>query len=220
MLDIGCGPAALVPHVAQVGAHYTGIDLSPQMIAHARRRYGAQGRFLVADARDLPSCPKLQPASFDAAVFLLSVQNIDPLEDALRSAAWALRPGGRLVLLIMHPCFRIPRQSGWSYDAGRKLRSRRVDRYLSPLPIPLRPPSSGRGAPAYSFHRPLAAYINGLAACGLLLDALDEIPDLPGGGTHDEPRAAAEFPLFLAMRAVRSAGQVGRSAPPPLRSNE
>ena len=43
---------------------------------------------------------------------------VDPLEPALASAAWALRPGGRLALLLTHPCFRIPRQSGWGWDEG------------------------------------------------------------------------------------------------------
>jgi hypothetical protein len=44
------------------------------------------------------------------------------------SAAWALQPGGRLVLLLTHPCFRIPRQSNWDWDQGSRLRYRRVDR--------------------------------------------------------------------------------------------
>lgn len=202
LLDIGCGPAPLAPYVIRAGAAYTGVDLSPRMVAHARERQGRHSRILVADALDLAACDELRAGSFDATAFLLSIQNMDPLEPALASAAWALRPGGRLALLLTHPCFRIPRQSGWGWDEGRKLRYRRVDRYLTPLRIPLRPPSSGRGAPASSFHRPLAAYVNGLAACGLVLDSMREV-SRPSGRRAPPPEARAddEFPLFLALRA-------------------
>jgi hypothetical protein len=37
-----------------------------------------------------------------------------------------------MVLLLTHPCFRVPRQSGWGWDEQRKLQYRRVDRYLTP----------------------------------------------------------------------------------------
>lgn len=204
LLDIGCGPAPLAPHAARAGAAYTGVDLSPRMVDHAMARHARAGRLLVADARDLAACPTLAAGAFDAAVFLLSLQNIDPLEPALASAAWALRPGGRLVLLLTHPCFRIARQSGWGWDEGRKLRYRRLDRYLTPLRVPLRPPSSGRGAPVPTFHRPLGDYVNGLASCGLLVDAIRELASPPArGAAPAEARAEAEFPLFLALRARR-----------------
>ena len=58
-----------------------------------------------------------------------------------------------------------------------------------------------------SFHRPLSTYVNGLSAEGFAVDAMLEIPD-----TLDERRpaadragnrAAAEIPLFLALRARR-----------------
>jgi SAM-dependent methyltransferase len=205
ILDIGCGPAPLAPYVARTGASYTGVDLSPRMVAHARARHGRNAHIVVGDALNLATCGSLRAGSFDAAVFLLSLQNIDPLEPALASAAWALRPGGQLAMLLTHPCFRIPRQSGWGWDEGRQLRYRRVDRYLTPLRIPLQPPSSGRAAPAASFHRPLAAYVNGLADCGFALDGMREIRGRAGRRAPPaEARADEEFPLFLALRARKA----------------
>jgi hypothetical protein len=56
----------------------------------------------------------------------------------LRSAAWLLRPRGRLAILMTHPCFRVPRQSGWRWDASRRLQYRRVDRYLTKLDVPIK----------------------------------------------------------------------------------
>jgi SAM-dependent methyltransferase len=212
LLDIGCGPAPLAPAVVRAGARYTGIDVSPRMVARAKARHGNNARILEADAQRLATCGALVGGSFDAAVFLLSLQNMDPLAPTLESAAWALRPGGRLVLLLTHPCFRIPRQSGWGWDENRKLRYRRVDRYLTPLRIPLRPPSSGQGAPVPSFHRPLAAYVNGLAACGLALDVMRELPGpAPRSAARAEAEADAEFPLFLGLRARKGEPMPGVS---------
>ena len=206
VLDVGCGPGVLAPHVAAAGAHYTGVDASPRLVRFARRHHGAHGRFLVGDATRLGDSADVKAAAFDAAAFLLSIQDIDPLEDALACAAWALRPGGRIVLLMMHPCFRIPRQSGWGWDAGRRLRYRRIDRYLAPLAVPMKGYAGGRGV-TRSYHRPLCAYVNGLAAHGLFVDCVREVPTFkapaPGPHARAERRAAEEIPLFLALRAVK-----------------
>jgi SAM-dependent methyltransferase len=138
VLDLGCGPGVLAPHVARAGARYTGVDASRKLITFARRHHALEGRFLSADATGPELLRQIDARSFDAVTFLLSVQDIDPLEDVLRNAATALREGGRAVMLMTHPCFRIPRQSGWGWDPGRKLRFRRVDSYLTPNAVPMK----------------------------------------------------------------------------------
>src|SRR5919197_4909735 len=138
VLDIGAGHGVLAGYVLDEGASYTGVDLSPRLIEAARRTYGKSARFYVADAADLRSVTELRPESFDAAVFLLSIQDIEELDRAIASTAGLLVPGGRLVILMTHPSFRIPRQSGWGWDEGRKLRYRRVDRYLTALAVPMK----------------------------------------------------------------------------------
>ncbi|HVH11451.1 MAG TPA: methyltransferase domain-containing protein [Longimicrobium sp.] len=204
VLDIGCGPGVLAPHLARAGARCTGVDASRRLVRFARQHHGASGRFVVGDATRLAASTELQAGGFDAAVFLLSIQDIDPLEDALASAAWALRDGGRIVLLMTHPCFRIPRQSGWGWDEGRQLRFRRVDSYLNRLAVPMK--AHAGGGATRSYHRPLAAYVNGLAECGLYVDHVREIPrpsESPGPHARAERRASEEIPLFLGLRAVK-----------------
>lgn len=203
VLDVGCGPGVLAPHVCRAGARYTGVDASRKLIRFARRHHGAHGRFVEGDATRLAKSAGVEAGGFDAAAFLLSIQDIDPLEDALASASWALREGGRMVLLMTHPCFRVPRQSGWGWDAGRGLRFRRVDSYLGRLAVPMK--AHGGGA-TRSYHRPLSAYVNGLAACGLYVDHVHEIAkpsEAPGPHGRAERRASEEIPLFLALRAVK-----------------
>jgi len=206
ILDVGGGQGVLAPYLAEAGAEATVVDASARLIATARRRHGRDGRFLVGDARTLPAVAGLDPASFDAAVFMLSIQDMDPLDSVLRGVAWALRPNGRVVILMTHPAFRQPRHSGWGFDEGRKLQYRRVDSYLTPMAVPMK--SLGGGRPTRSFHRPIGDYVNALADAGFVVDAMRELPDLPphrrpGKAARADERAQAEIPIFLALRAIR-----------------
>lgn len=206
ILDAGAGQGVLAPFISQARATYTGVEISPQLLKHARQRHGERGKFIEGDATNLPILPGLQPASFDALVYLLSIQDMEPLYHTLESAGWALKKGGRIVILMTHPCFRIPRQSGWVWDENRKLQSRRIDRYLTPLPVPLDPTPGQAGHVTTSFHRPLEAYVNGLSDNGMLADRLVEIPtSQEGRGDRAKAitRANQEIPLFLGLRAIK-----------------
>ena len=205
ILDVGAGQGVLAPAVIRSGARYTGVDASPRLIEAARRRHGRAGRFLVGDARRLSEVKDVRRSGYDAAAFVLSIQDMDPLEPVFESLDWALRPASRVVIVMTHPAFRQPRHSGWGFDEGRKLTYRRVDAYLTPMAVPMK--SIGGSAPTRSFHRPLSDYINGLAGFGFAVDALREPGDLPEGERPGRRpargNADAEIPLFLALRARR-----------------
>lgn len=205
VLDIGAGQGVLAQAIYAAQAHYTGVDASSTLLRYARKHHHRHGRFLLGDARQLRQISGLQPASFDAVVFLLSIQDMDPLDAVLRETAWVLKPDGRVVLLLTHPCFRVPRQSGWGWDAGRKLRYRRVDRYLTPLGVPMKAYRGKRSGTTISFHRPLHVYVNSLSAHGMLVDRMHEVTasttnsdDFSAG---PDTLAEQEIPLFLALRA-------------------
>ncbi len=208
ILDVGGGQGVLAPYLMDAGARVTVVDASPKLIAAAKRRHGRAraARFVVGDARRLPAVVGLEPGAYDAAVFLLSIQDMDPLDDVVRGVDWALSDGGRVVLLMTHPAFRQPRHSGWGFDEGRKLTFRRIDGYLTPMAVPMK--SLGGGLPTRSFHRPISAYVNALADAGFVIDAMLELPDLPpdrrpGRAARGDARANAEIPIFLGLRAIR-----------------
>lgn len=206
VLDIGAGQGVLAPYLHEAGLAYLGVEASGRLVRLAHKRH-PQARMVQGDARRLAAVVGITQDGFDTAVFLLSLQDMDPLETVLHNAAWALKPGGHLVILMTHPCFRIPRQSGWGWDEQRKLRFRRIDRYLTALSIPLKPQKQGkRSGQTRSFHRPLQAYINALADSGLLVERIQEIPladvaQLANGRLKADKRASTEIPLFLGIRA-------------------
>ena len=208
ILDVGGGQGVLAPYLTEAGAKVTVVDASARLIAAANRRHARlrNARYVVGDARRLPAVAGLEQGAFDAAVFLLSIQDMDPLEDVMGGVDWALRAASRVVLLMTHPAFRQPRHSGWGFDEGRKLTYRRIDGYLGEMAVPMK--SLGGGLPTRSFHRPISAYVNIFADAGFATDAMVEVPDLPperkpGSATRGDARASAEIPIFLGLRAVR-----------------
>jgi ubiquinone/menaquinone biosynthesis C-methylase UbiE len=205
IIDIGAGQGVLAPSIAEAGGRYTGIEASSRLVALARRRHGHLGRFLLGDAARIPSWAAAERATHDAAVFLFSIQDMDPLEPVVASAAWTLRRRSRIVILMTHPAFRVPRHSGWGLDPSRKLVYRRLDAYLSPMAVPMK--ALAGEPPTRSFHRPLGRYVEALAANGFLVDALLELPDLPSearpGGGRRSVSGNLDIPLFLGLRAIR-----------------
>lgn len=196
VLDIGCGQGVLAPAVLRQGADYLGVDASRTLVRFARQHH-PEARFLHGDARRLGALSEVSAESFQVAVFMLSVQDMNPLEEVLRQAAWALKGGGRLIIFMIHPCFRSPRGSGWGYDKARKLTYRRVEQYLTERRVPMKAYAEAgvkSTGTTLSFHRPLKDYVNTLAELGLFVDRLEELPDPQAEGEQ-------EIPLFAALRA-------------------
>jgi len=208
LLDLACGQGAFSREAAKVGVLVTGLDASEDLVRSARQQSRRGVRYVVGDAGQLQET--FPAESFDAVACILAIQNIEPLEPVFAGCGHVLRPGGRLVLVMTHPCFRIARQSAWGWDEERKLQYRRIDRYLSPLRIPIQThPGADPRLRTWTFHRPLQTYVQGLAQAGLLVDALEEWPSnrvsQPGARAKAENRAREEVPLFLAIRGVKPA---------------
>ena len=201
VLDIGCGQGVLAQYIVSAGSLYTGVDVSERLVKIAQNRKIPQASFVVGDAR------KLNLSGFDAAIMLLSIQDMDPLEDVIKTVAKAVKVGGRLIIFMNHPAFRIPRQSGWGWDEGRKLQYRRIDRYLTALAVPMKAYSSHQTGVTTSFHRPLQSYINVLGSNGFMVDRIMEIPTYktsqPGPNARAENLSFREIPQFLALRAKK-----------------
>lgn len=204
-LDIACGEGSFAFELARAtNVRVTGIDAAPRLIAKAKQLKRPNVFFMTGDAQRLDQFVK--PHSFDGATCILALQNIENYAAVLQAAAKVLKPGSPLVLVINHPCFRAPRQSGWGFDEPRKLQYRRVDSYLSENKVTIQAhPGSDPSITTWSFHRPLTDYVQALAAAGFSITGLEEWishrQSRPGPRAKAENRARLEIPLFLAIRA-------------------
>ena len=212
VLDLCCGQGVLFPLLLEAGAlQVTGVDASPQLIESARSRFGDEKR-VQTEVADACADGKWADASFDTVASLMAVHDVPDLPAMCRNAAAALKDGGEFVAIFMHPCFRIPRQTHWGWDEGRKLQYRRVDRYGVDLEIPIvTHPGKGGGETTSFYHRPLAEVMNAIGGAGLAVTRCEELvshrrSQAGGSRSKGEHRAAREFPMFLALKAVKLAG--------------
>lgn len=207
ILDLCCGQGVLIPPLLDAGAEVTGVDASPRLIDAAKQRIGLRRglRLLVADA----TAPgPWTDGTHSGAACLMAVHDVADAAALFRNLSAALQPGGRAVIVFMHPCFRIPRQSHWGWDEERKIQYRRLDLYASPLTIPITThPGRGGGPETQFHHRSLADVLTNLGTAGLAVTECRELcthrRSQPGPRSRAEHRAAAEFPVFIALKAVK-----------------
>lgn len=193
LVELGCGLGALREPVEKAGVTYVGIDKSPAMIREAKKK-AERTHFYVSDVARPGGIPIPEKDKFDRAVFMFSIQDIDNHRDAIQNAAKLLKPSGELVMFMVHPAFRIPRQSGWGKDAARKLTYRRVDRYKTEITIPLPQRTGQSQVTSFFYHRPLSSYALALKDAGFSILDLKEIYSSTTG--HE-----SEFPHFLLISA-------------------
>ena len=124
VLDIGCGPGDILNYLPAV--NYTGLDISPEYINAAEKRFGSKGRFCCGDVG--LATIEGEHGTFDLVMAIGVVHHLDDAQAAklFELARRALRPTGRLV--TYDGCY-VPQQSGiarWllSKDRGKFVRPR------------------------------------------------------------------------------------------------
>ena len=107
VLDEGCGTGAVLALLSEryPEKHYTGIDLSPEMIAVASDKKMPNVTFVCGDCETLPFAAE----SFDVITCSMSFHHYPHPLDFFKSCKRVLRPGGRLIIRDMtaNPFLRI-----------------------------------------------------------------------------------------------------------------
>jgi SAM-dependent methyltransferase len=118
VLDVGCGPGTNAPAFA--GIEYVGIDINPEYIATASRRY--KGRFVVGDVADERVLPDER---FDLVFANSLMHHLDDgvVRSLLRRMALLCAPGGSVhVLDLVLPPGRSAARVLARLDRGRHAR--------------------------------------------------------------------------------------------------
>ena len=101
VLDVGCGGGQTTRDAAADAGRGSvlGVDVSERMLEHARRQPMPNVDYLQADAATY----EFEPESFDVCISRFGVMFFDDLVGAFTNLRRALRPGGRLVVLVWQP---------------------------------------------------------------------------------------------------------------------
>lgn len=109
VLDVGCGTAPVAQSLVSMGARYTGVDFSQEMIEGARETVGSlvdEGKVRLelgtTEALNFPD------ASFDAALAMGVVEYLTPaqIRESLGEVHRVIRNGGVVILTI-------PKRNNW-----------------------------------------------------------------------------------------------------------
>jgi 2-polyprenyl-3-methyl-5-hydroxy-6-metoxy-1,4-benzoquinol methylase len=107
-LDIACGNGAFSRRMAQLGARVVACDFAPTFIERAKQRtteHADRIDYRVIDATDESQLLSLGTQSFDAAVCTMAMMDMSDIAPMLSALRQLLKPSGRFIFSITHPCF-------------------------------------------------------------------------------------------------------------------
>jgi ubiquinone/menaquinone biosynthesis C-methylase UbiE len=203
VLDLACGNGVLAKSLPK-DVKYMGVDLSVSLVQFAKNAdKNVNHRYLVSDVSRSLTISEV----FTHSTIILSLQNIEHPESVLKNASKLLIVNSKLIIVLNHPAFRIPRQSSWGIDDARKIQYRRIDKYMTPMNIPiLMNPSDPRSQQTISYHFPISDYSKMLKEAGFVIELIEEWTsdkESVGSAQRMENRSRAEIPLFMAIVAIK-----------------
>jgi len=204
VLEIGCGEGFVARALVRAGAIVTACDISSELIEIAKKKGGGIN-YQVSPAEKLSW---VTPQTYDVVLAVLTLQNMEHIEEVFEGLAPALKKDGRFIFILNHPAFRIPKATSWGYDEKLSVQYRRTDAYLSARreTIDMHPGKKGKKSVTYSFHRSLQDYMKALRISGFAITRLEEWishrRSEQGPRAKAENKARKEFPLFLMVECA------------------
>jgi 2-polyprenyl-3-methyl-5-hydroxy-6-metoxy-1,4-benzoquinol methylase len=211
VLDIGCGNGLYARRLAAMGAKVVAFDFAEELIARAVERtteHAERIDYFVLDATDETALLGLGERQFDAAICSMALFDMPEIEPLMRALARLLRPGGRFVFSVIHPCFNSPHMAFVAEMEDREgetvtTYSIKVLNYISPK-VTHAAAIRGQPQPQLVFHRPLQVLLGAGFESGLILDGLEERAFPPDHPVGDKPLSwggnFSEIPPVLVAR--------------------
>lgn len=191
VLDAGCGEGYLSRILARRGARVTGIDISPRLIEIARAK-DLDGA-IVYQVADLSQPLPAYQGHFDLVTSYFVLNDVCDYQGFLTTLAVALKPTGRLVILMNNPYSLVVRSHITDYFAA------------SGQAFPYRGLAE-EGVRVYFWHRTLEEYLSACFAAGFQLRCLVDVPTPEGTFKRRSDTLIPEgyhFPFFTILSLVK-----------------
>jgi SAM-dependent methyltransferase len=197
VLDAGCGEGYMSRQIADLGADVTGLDLSVNLIDAARSSLDNAEKSIRFDVGDVSILP-YESSRFDLVLCNHLINDLPEPEGAISEFSRVLRPAGRVVILMLHPCFYArPERNGGTDDSGtiRYFDRRRAEQHFN---------VDGLISPATNtvWLRPLEYHTESLRNAGFVIESLVE-PHPTAEQLAKDPwwQKAFTRPLFMLITA-------------------
>jgi ubiquinone/menaquinone biosynthesis C-methylase UbiE len=205
ILDVACGQGYFAHLCAEQGAEVVGIDQSSVLIEKAKVVATERELYIVGNAETLDA---YRLETFDTVFSVLALENIKNIPAMMEGIEHVVKPDGTVVVVLLHPAFRIPQHADWGYDSKKTVQYRKVEKYLSQVTIPIElAPFKGTGdtkkISTVTFHRSLQWYMKAFRNAGFAITNIEEWishkKSQPGPRQQAEDAARKEIPMFLAL---------------------
>lgn len=181
VLDVACGNGVFARRLAALGARVVACDFAADLIARAQARTTENVQaidYRIVDATREDELLALGKQQFDAAVCNMALMDMVKIEPLVSALTQLLRPHGRFVFSVLHPCFN---------STGTRLAAEEEDREGRLVPVfsirvveytDLGPAKGeampGQPVPQYYFHRTISKLFNTCFQAGFVLDGMEE----------------------------------------------
>ena len=95
ILSVGCGPAIIEAGLNEHGFNVTGLDVSKEALDSAPDGV----RTVVGSAENMDFASQ----SFDAVIYVASIQFVEKYKEAIEQSARILRSGGKILMMLLNP---------------------------------------------------------------------------------------------------------------------
>jgi ubiquinone/menaquinone biosynthesis C-methylase UbiE len=199
LCDLGCGDGHLLNYFREAGAKAIGLDISQALLVIAREQF-PECVFQQEDAQRLSS---IEDASFDILVSNFALMDIPDLQAVYHSVWRVLKPKGRFIFTLTHPCFQAPHSETLQEEGqfkGRIIKQYRQEgAWKSTM-------STGIRGRVGANHRQLSTYFNGLIQAGFSLVHFAE-PFLPKADYESATmQEMSEIPSIFLVEAQKAQG--------------
>jgi 2-polyprenyl-3-methyl-5-hydroxy-6-metoxy-1,4-benzoquinol methylase len=188
VLEIACGNGVFARRMTQLGVQVIATDFSENLLELAKARstgYADRIEYRLIDATDESQLLTLGKRRFDAAICNMAIMDMAEIEPLMSALSQLLKPNGRFVFSLMHPCFnnsRVKFMVEEEMDEGELITvySVKVSEYIGQS-VSRGLAIVGQPAPHYYFNRTLSTLFNACFHAGFVIDGLEE----PAFGPED-----------------------------------
>ena len=194
VLDLGCGEGGYARELARKGGVVTAIDCCESAIAYSIAQAAAEQLPITHYVRNCCELSGVADDTFDTILASMILMDCENLVGTLREIARVLKPSGRVLASVPHPCFH--RSGGIGRQGCGEERKVVVSNYYEPAEW--QAPLLSCDVNVVWRHRTFQDYVKAFVASGLMITDLSEPIPTDEQAALDEGIAwMKKIPIFL-----------------------